>query len=217
MYIIIEDTLKKLEQIIKAEIDEIIETKTSLLKKIFSVFLVVAFIAGGIFFVWAYKKGEFNNLDSFQDYINSFGAFGPLILCIFQCFKVIYAFIPGTLGYIVGPTLFGTLWGIVANYIGICLGSFIVFGLARKYGMGIMHQIFSQKKYDKYMNWMKAKTGKFGVVLWFLLLIPFSPDDFLCYFSGLTDMSFKKFALIILTVKPWLIIIYSLIFGTVFN
>lgn len=80
-----------------------------------------------------------------------------------------------------------------------------------------MRQIFSKKKYDKYMNWVKRKNGKFEVILWFLLLIPFSPDDFLCYFAGLTQMKFRRFAVIILTVKPWLIIIYGIIFGRIFN
>lgn len=197
--------------------DTIIEERTSLIKKIFTVCLILLFIAGGFFFAFEYKNGRFSDLDTFQDYVNSYGVFGPIILGIFQCFKVIYAFIPGTIGYIAGPTIFGTLIGIIANYVGICAGSFIVFGLSKKYGNSIIRQIFSQKKYNKYMNWIKGKTDRFSVLLWFLLLIPFSPDDFLCYFAGLTDMKFRRFALIILTVKPWIIIIYGLIFGTVFN
>jgi len=202
---------------IPTQVDNLIVEKSSLMKKLFTVFLAVLIVAGGIFFIFEYKNGKFSDLDTFQDYINNYGVFGPVFLCVFQCFKVIYAFIPGTIGYIAGPTLFGTLIGILANYIGICLGSFIVFGLSKKYGSAIVRQIFSKKKYDKYMEWMKGKTDRFSVLLWFLLLIPFSPDDFLCYFAGLTEMRFRRFALIILTVKPWLIIIYGLIFGTVFD
>lgn len=206
-----------MENRIREQASEIIENKTSLLKKIFIVIFILTFIAGGIFFVIEYKKGEFSDLETFQDYVNSYGAFGPLYLCVFQCFKVIYAFIPGTLGYIVGPTLFGTIIGIVCNYIGICLGSFIAFGLSKKFGNIIIKQIFSKKKYDKCMSWINRQTKNFSMVLWLALLIPFSPDDFLCYFAGLTEMKFRRFAFIILTVKPWLIIIYGLIFGTVFN
>lgn len=202
---------------IRVQATEIIEKKTSVIKKIFICIFAALFIAGGVYFVIEYKNGEFSNLETFQDYINSYGLYGPLFLCIFQCFKVIYAFIPGTLGYIVGPTLFGTIIGIICNYVGICLGSFVAFWLSKKFGNSIIKQIFSEKKYEKCVSWINRKTKNFSIVLWFLLLIPFSPDDFLCYFAGLTDMKFRRFALIILTVKPWLIIIYGLIFGTVFN
>lgn len=195
----------------------LIEHKTSLLKKIFTVLLVLFFVAGAIFFVLEYKNGKFSNLDSFQDYVNSYGIFGPLILTFFQCFKVVYAFIPGTLGYIVGPTLFGSVIGIICNYVGICLGSFVAFGLSRRFGSSIMRQVFSEKRYEKCMGWLKGRTKNFPVALWLALLIPISPDDFLCYFAGLTGLSFKKFVIIILTAKPWIIIVYGLIFGTVFN
>lgn len=198
---------------------EKIPNKTSLAKKGFMCFLLLLMIVGGVFFVSEYRNGEFRDLDSFQDFVNSYGIFGPMVLTIFQCFKVVYAFIPGTLGYIVGPTLFGSIEGIICNYVGICLGSFIAFGLSRKFGDGIMRQIFSEKRSEKYKRWLKrrSESKNFSVFLWLALLIPFSPDDFLCYFAGLTEISFKKFVLIILTVKPWLIIIYGLIFGTVFN
>ena len=114
-----------------------------------------------------------------------------MVLTIFQCFKVVYAFIPGTLGYIVGPTLFGSIEGIICNYVGICLGSFIAFGLSRKFGDGIMRQIFSEKRSEKYKRWLKrrSESKNFSVFLWLALLIPFSPDDFLCYFAGLTEIS----------------------------
>lgn len=186
-------------------------------KRIYEVVLLLMFVVGGIFFFIQYKNGNFSNLDSFQDYINSYGLLGPVILCLFQCFKVVYAVIPCTLGYIAGPILFGTTAGIIANYVGICTGSFIVFCLSKHYGDKIMKKVFSQKYYEKSIKWIQGKNKKFSVVLWFLLFIPISPDDFLCYFAGLTDISYKKFLLIILTVKPWLIIIYSLIFGRIFN
>lgn len=206
-----------MENKIQDQVVDIIEHKTSFLKKIFTILIVVGIIAGGIFFTVEYRNGKFSDLETFQDYVNSYGIFGPIILCVFQCFKVIYAVIPGTLGYIVGPTLFGTFVGFLCNYVGICLGSFIAFGLSRKFGSAIMRQIFSEKRYEKYMAKIKLKSKNLSVVMWFALLIPFSPDDFICYFAGLTDLKFRRFAFIILTVKPWLIIIYSLIFGTVFN
>ena len=48
---------------------EIIEQKTSLLKRIFIILFMIAFVSGGIFFFHEYKNGKFSNLETFQEYI----------------------------------------------------------------------------------------------------------------------------------------------------
>jgi membrane protein YqaA with SNARE-associated domain len=132
-------------------------------------------------------------------------------------FKTVYAVIPSTLGCIAGPALFGPWTGIICNYIGICSGSFLAFALSRKFGITLVKQIFSEKKYQKYLKKMEKWKNSYPVFLWIAIFLPISPDDFLCYFTGLTEMKFKKFALIILTSKPFTIIVYGLIFGNLFN
>ena len=67
------------------------------------------------------------------------------------------------------------------------------------------------------MRWLEKQKKSYPVFLWIAIFLPISPDDFLCYFTGLTEMKFKKFALIILTSKPFTIIVYGLIFGYGFN
>ena len=46
-------------------------------------------------------------------------------------------------------------------------------------------------------------------------LLPLFPDDFLCYFSGLIKMNWKKFVWIIILGKPWCILGYSIVFGLI--
>ncbi len=202
---------------LKEQAENLIEHKTSLFKRIFLILLCVFLVACGIFLLIEYKNGKFHDIDTFQEFVQSFGWAGPIFVTLFQCVKVVYAVIPGTLGYIVAPSLFGTIPGILCNYIGICLGSFIAFALSKTFGVTIMKQIFSEKQYLKSVKWMEKWHKSYPVFLWIAILIPISPDDFLCYFSGLTDMKFKKFALIILTSKPWFIIVYGLIFGNLFD
>jgi len=201
----------------KEQAFDIIETKTSLLKKVFCIFLAIFVLGIGLWFFFEYRQGRFNDADSFRDFINSFGLFGPLFLTVFQCVKTIYAVIPSTLGCIVGPALFGPWEGIICNYIGICSGSFVAFWLSRIFGISLVKQLFSEKKYQKSLNKMEKWHKSYPVFLWIAILLPISPDDFLCYFTGLTDMKFKKFAFIILTSKPFTIVIYGLIFGYGFN
>ncbi|MBR1722512.1 MAG: TVP38/TMEM64 family protein [Treponema sp.] len=197
----------------KEQAIDILETKTSFLKKIFCIVLAFAVTGVGIWFFYEYRIGTFRDIDSFKDFINSFGIFGPILLTVFQCVKTVYAVIPSTLGCIVGPTLFGPWTGIICNYIGICSGSFLAFWLSRTFGITFVKQIFSEKKYQKSIRWLEKQKKSYPVFLWIAIFLPISPDDFLCYFTGLTEMSFKKFAFIILTSKPFTIIIYGLIFG----
>ncbi|WP_294431856.1 TVP38/TMEM64 family protein [uncultured Treponema sp.] len=201
----------------KEQAIDILETKTSLLKKLFCIALAIVVVGVGIWFLYEYKTGTFRDVESFKAFINSFGFFGPLLLTIFQCVKTIYAVIPSTLGCIVGPTLFGPWVGIVCNYVGICAGSFVAFWLSRKFGISFVKQIFSEKRYQKSMRWLEKQKKSYPVFLWIAIMLPISPDDFLCYFTGLTEMKFKKFAFIILTSKPFTIIVYGLIFGYGFN
>ena len=201
----------------KEQAIDLIETKTSLLKKIFLVMLAIAIVVIGIWFFYEYKKGVIRDVESFKDFINSFGIFGPLLLTIFHCVKTVDAVIPSTLGCISGPALFGPWTGIICNYIGICSGSFLAFALSRKFGITLVKQIFSEKQYQRGLKKMEKWKNSYPVFLWVAIFLPISPDDFLCYFTGLTEMKFKKFALIILTSKPFTIIVYGLIFGNLFN
>ncbi len=201
----------------KEQAIDILETKTSLLKKIFLIMLAIAVVGIGIWFFYEYKVGTFRDVESFKFFINSFGVLGPILLTVFQCVKTVYAVIPSTLGCIVGPALFGTWTGIICNYIGICTGSFLAFILSRKFGVSLVKQIFSEKRYQRGLKKMEKWHRSYPVFLWIAILLPISPDDFLCYFTGLTEMKFKKFAIIILTSKPFTIIIYGLIFGYGFN
>ena len=47
------------------------------------------------------------------------------------------------------------------------------------------------------------------------MALPLFPDDFFCYFSGLTKMQVKKFAAIIVLGKPWCILAYSVAFAAI--
>ncbi|MDO4505396.1 MAG: VTT domain-containing protein [Spirochaetales bacterium] len=180
-------------------------------------FLTVVFAAGFIamtaFFVYEYSQGRFKSEENLQEYIASFGIYGPLILTFFQCIKVVYTVIPGALGCIVGATLFGTVKGFICSYIGICTGSLLAFTLSRKFGVSFVSSLMGEKHYNKCIKWLNRNRKNYSLFLWVAITFPFSPDDFLCYFSGLTHLSYKRFMIIILTAKPWTILAYSLIFG----
>lgn len=155
-----------------------------------------------------YKEGLFNSLDSFRAYILSKGELAPLFFMIIQLIQIVLPVIPGGLTTVFGVIVFGAFWGFIYNYISICLGSILVFFIARNFGKSVIIRIFGRETFDKYHHKIKDKSYEKFFAL--AILFPVAPDDFLCYLSGLTDMSFKKFASIIFLFKGPSIFLYSM-------
>ena len=182
------------------------------LKKYGSLILLLLVLALAVFFLKAYYDGSFYSRESLQMYLLSFGIIAPLILTLIQAMQVVIPVLPGWLGSIVGAYAFGCMGGFWCNYIGISLGSIIAFFIARVYGQGIVRHMFSKKKYKKWTTRIAEKKS-YTLFLFVAMLLPLFPDDFLCYFTGLTNMKPKKFILIILLGKPWCLLAYSIFFS----
>lgn len=175
-----------------------------------TVLMAVILIGFCVLLVVAYFQGHFESEEAMRAYVDSFGIWGWIVLTVIQALQVVLPILPGFLGCMVGGALFGWWWGFWANYIGISVGSLIAFIIARKYGKGFVDKMFPGKRYQKISQWA-ANSKSYTATLFLSILLPLFPDDFFCYFSGLTDMTFKKFTVIIAVAKPWCILIYSLI------
>ncbi|MBB5218803.1 putative membrane protein YdjX (TVP38/TMEM64 family) [Treponema rectale] len=191
--------------------------KKSYFKLTLTILFLIAFVIVAGFLIYQYKQGSFKNWQTFKNYINSFGLFGPIFLTIFQCVKVLYVVIAGGIGCAAGGALFGPLVGFICNYIGIVSGSILAFCISKRFGPSFMHMLFSEKKINKYMTWMNKYKKHYTIFLWIAICSPIAPDDFLCYFTGASGMSYRRFLLIIFTAKIWSILGYSLIFGLNFH
>lgn len=170
-------------------------------------------IAGIIFTViyiaYLWQQGILTSQDKMSAYITGFGAAAALIFVIIQIIQVVVPIIPGGVSCIFGVAAFGNLMGFVYNYVGICIGSIIVFLLTKKYGRPLMVKIFDQKKIDKYEKWT-GENNRFTKFFAAAIVFPVAPDDFLCYLAGTTPMSNSTFVKIILLGKPLSIAIYSM-------
>ncbi|WP_054663047.1 TVP38/TMEM64 family protein [Lacticaseibacillus camelliae] len=164
--------------------------------------------------IYWYRIGVFHDLASLHAYINSTGLIGPLIFILIQVVQVVIPIIPGGVSTAAGVILFGPWQGFLYNYIGIVIGSFINFFLARNYGKPFILHIVSEKVFDKYMAYAKNQQ-KFDTFFAIAIVAPVAPDDVLCLIAGLTHMKFKFFAWVIILGKPITIAVYSmsLVFG----
>ena len=70
------------------------------------------------------------------------------------------------------------------------------------------------KTYNKYIGWLDNQN-RFEKLFALAIFLPVAPDDALCLMAGLTNISVKRYTLIILIAKPLSIFLYSmaLIYG----
>lgn len=181
------------------------------LKKILLAVMSLLLVISAIVLIKGYLEGHFRSTESVRLYISGFGIFAPVVLILIQALQVVIPVLPGFIGSVVGTGLFGAWTSFWCNYIGISAGSIIAFLLAKWLGNNIITLLFSSEKYHTYVNWINQKKS-FTLLLFWSILLPLAPDDFLCYFSGLAGMSTRKFVWIIILAKPWCLIFYSVFF-----
>lgn len=117
--------------------------------------------------------------------------------------------LPGAIGCVFGVVFFGAVKGFFYNYIGICIGSVAAFLLARACGKDLVQQMTGAKFYQKYSKYL-LQEKQFERIFALLIFLPVAPDDFLCYLAGISKMTVRKFAIIILLGKPLAILLYSM-------
>ena len=179
------------------------------LRFIMNAIAVLSGILMTIFAVYGILTGLFSSQERIRLFIEKFGMMAPAAFLVIQIVQIIIPIIPGGLTCVAGVLAFGPVMGFVYNYISIVIGSIIVFVLSRKFGNIIVRKIFSDKTYNKYSKWLTI--GRKAEILFALaIFFPVAPDDFLCYLAGLTNMSYKKYILIIVLCKPLSILAYSM-------
>lgn len=189
-------------------------TKETWIKTTVTALLIFLLLLSAGFVLLAWWGGHFRSMESLRAYLESYGGWGPMILTLIQALQVVLPVLPGFLGCIVGAALFGAAGGFWVNYIGISLGSLIAYWLARRFGVSLVQKMVPMEKYEGWVRWVNEKKS-YSLVLFLAILLPLAPDDFLCYFSGLTSMSARRFTWIVLLGKPWCILFYSIIFATI--
>lgn len=171
-------------------------------------------IALTIYFI---NLGVFKDINALRGLVGNSVILGPIVFILLQILQVVIPIIPGGVSSAAGVLIFGPYLGFVYNYVGISSGSVIIFLLGRRYGKPFILSMISDKTYDKYIGWLDNQS-RFEKLFALAIFLPVAPDDALCLMAGLTNMTVKKFTLIILLAKPASIFLYSmaLIYGGTF-
>lgn len=179
-------------------------------KLILNILTIIGIVAVIFFIYFAVKERWFLDNEILLTKIKSFGLLAPLCFILIQIVQVVLPVIPGGASCLVGVMAFGAVGGFIYNYVGLVLGSICSFLLSRKFGMSIINKLFKEKDIKKALD--KINNSKYDLIFFLIILLPGLPDDLFCYISGITEMSLKKFTLIILIGKPLTLLVYSICF-----
>jgi len=121
-----------------------------------------------------------------RDYLAGFGNFGFLIYILIQVIQVIIVIIPGDLVMICSGFVYGIPLGFILSYLGLMLGSVIVFYISRFFGYEIVSNFIAKEKIEKLSGILNSTRGTMG--LFIVCCIPFIPKDLMMYVAGITPV-----------------------------
>ncbi|MBR5391136.1 MAG: TVP38/TMEM64 family protein [Clostridia bacterium] len=161
--------------------------------------------------VWAWRQGLLRDAARLQAFIGGKGVWAPLIFILMQIMQILMAFVPGGILLTAGVVCFGPWLGLLYNFAGTLLGSAINFAIAKRWGRPLVHRLVSEQTRLNYFKWLEENHTRFTWLFAAAILLPFFPDDALCLIAGLTEMSWKRFLLILLLKLPT-IAAYSILY-----
>lgn len=132
--------------------------------------------------------------DKLRAWVAEKGWISRLISMGAVCLQVLVAVIPGEPLEMAAGFVFGPIEGTLICLGGISLGSMIVFGLVRIFGVRLVELFFSKEKIES-MKILRNPRRVF-LVMAALMILPGTPKDLLTYCAGLTKISWTTWMLI---------------------
>lgn len=159
-----------------------------------AIVIFVVFTAAVCWFVGR-PMGKFvSEPEKFRLWVESHGLWSQAAYVGMVFLQVLVAVIPGEPLEISGGYGFGAVQGTVLCMLGAFLGSVAVFAFVRRFGRELVEVFFPKEKIES-LRFLQS-SPKRDLLFWIVFVVPGTPKDLLCYFAGLTDLSWGKWLLI---------------------
>ena len=135
------------------------------LKKLMNAASMALFVLCVALGIWLWRKGVFQSKEALQDFLTNYGGSATTLFLVLQAVQVVIPILPGGVSCLAGVLLFGPWLGFVLNYVGISLGSFVAFAMARNWGKPLLNKLFSKKLFPDSVRPQISGMGKlrFGI------------------------------------------------------
>jgi uncharacterized membrane protein YdjX (TVP38/TMEM64 family) len=157
--------------------------------------LLLAAAIAALVIWWQPIYSFLSDSEQVRAWVEGFGAWGPVAITLLEMIQALLAPIPGqgieaVSGYLYGPWL-GTLYPM----IGMAIGSFITFSLARRFGRPLVIRLIGKQSMARLDDLVRRGGAPFFFLIW---LLPFAPDDLACVAAGLTPMPTRQFMILMI-------------------
>lgn len=160
--------------------------------------IIIVFLSLALIGFYFFKSSElFKKIKTVEDlrvFINGFYKNASLIYIIIQFLQVVVLPLPSIIVTGAGVLLFGPFKCAILSCIGIICGSVVSFFFGRIFGYKFVRWFLGKDNVEK---WLSRIEGKDKILLSFMFLFPFFPDDMLCMLSGVTGIKVKDFMIIV--------------------
>jgi uncharacterized membrane protein YdjX (TVP38/TMEM64 family) len=162
-----------------------------------NLFLKLLAVASAPVIVWTSREPVsalwrwFSDREAITTSIDYLGIWGPLVLIVLFILQVFLAFIPGQALMVACGYLYGFWGGFLISWLSLVVGGEAAFVLARRYG-----RTFAEKWIppDVLARWDKLAKGQ-GIPFYTIsLVMPFVPNDAMCYVAGLDRIKHRRFS-----------------------
>lgn len=176
--------------------------------------VIAALTAAGVVL---YKSGwleKINSVEDLRELLDSAGPLASVVYFVLQMMTVIIAPIPSNISMMAGALALGFWKAMILGVLAVIAGSVIVFLAARRLGRNAVQRFMDRGTMEKYLPVIEEKQDMF---LFLTMLFPFFPDDAICMLAGLTNISLKRFTVIMACTRPWGLVFAALLGSGAFS
>lgn len=128
----------------------------------------------------------FGNQQRLQEWVKGFGPWAPLVSIALNAAQVLAAPIPGQIVGVANGYLYGVWLGTLYSMIGLVLGRALAMALGRWFGRRLVERLVDP---EQLARWDKIIRHRGPFFLFLVFLVPFLPDDLVCFLAGLSPLS----------------------------
>jgi uncharacterized membrane protein YdjX (TVP38/TMEM64 family) len=155
--------------------------------------IVAAFVLLLIgYFVFSIRFGFSWDLNAkpFKEWVDGFGAWGPIVFIVAMALSVLIAPIPNSPIFIAAGLAWGPIIGSIYSMAGLMLGSSMAFYVSRWLGRGWLPRLIGGKAAARIDQIADTMGGR--VIFW-ARMVPAINFDWISFIAGLTSIRFTPF------------------------